>query len=126
MKLLLKYVIPVLVALAFVGYGDRASCADSAASDFEMALSEAAVSYDISESEPEPCLPRQITPSVNVVSHSTARRIDNSHRHSFEFIKSGKVINAYVGYFIQNPSIVLFSSLTEPAKRLICLGRLVI
>ena len=126
MRLLLKYILPVLVALAFVGYGDGSSCADPAASDFEMALSEAAVSCDISESEPEPCLPRQITSSVNVVPHSNARRVDNSHRHGFEVIKSGKVINAGARYFVQNISIVISSSLTEPAHRLIRMGKLVI
>lgn len=126
MKLLLKYILPVLVAMAFVGYGDGSSCADSAASDFEMALSEAAVSCDISESEPEPCLPRQITSSVNVVPHSNARRVDNSHRHGFEFIKSGKVINAGIRYFTQNISIVIYSSHFEPGQRLLCLGRLII
>ena len=126
MKLLLKYILPVLVSLAFAGYGDAVSCGESVLSDMDVALNESALSCDISESEPEPCLPRQITPTVNVTSHSNARRTDNQHRHGFEFVKSGKVINAGVRYFIQNRSVAFYSSIAEPSHRLIQMGKLII
>lgn len=126
MKHLLKYIFPILVALAFVGYGDRSSCDDSFLSDIEMALNKAVVSYDISESEPVPCLPRQISSSVNASIQGGARRIDNQQRHNFEFIKSGKIINSGVRYFTQNISGVINSSYFDPGQRLLSLGRLII
>lgn len=126
MKLMLKYVLPVLVSLVFIGYGDGASCDESVLSDVDMALNEASLSCDISESEPEPCLPRQITPTVNVISHGNARRTDSQHRCGFEFVKSGKVINAGVRCFIQNRSVAISSSISEPAHRLIRMGKLII
>jgi hypothetical protein len=43
-----------------------------------------------------------------------------------EFAKSGKVVNAGLRYVTQTKSIILHSSLIEPAHKLIYLGKLII
>lgn len=126
MKTLLKYLFPVIAALAFLNGPDNS--APAAADDASVPASQAHMTSDskISETESELCLPRQVSSACPQQLQSSARRTGGMHRNNIEFTKSGKIINADLRYFIQRQSIIIHCSLIEPALRLLYLGRLII
>ena len=123
---ILKYLSVIIVAAAVW------SGADSAAEDIpQELLNELSLEYVdcqtiVSEQGSEPCLPRQIT--TTSVHHVQAglRKSNNVQKNKFEFVKSGKVMNAGIRIFIQNRSIILNSSRCEPGHILLSQGRLII
>ena len=80
----------------------------------------------ISASESELCLPRQVCYSNPSGVRTTARRTTGYGRINVEFAKSGKMINAGLRYSIQTKSILIHSSLMNPAQKLLYLGVLII
>ncbi len=125
MKTLLKYLLSVVAVLVFWNcVGASPDVAEDPSSS--MSFEEAACQTDISESQSELCLPRQASFANSQRVQTSARRTSGAGRSNIEFTKSGKVINADIRYFIQNKSVIVHSSLMEPAHRLLCLGRLII
>ncbi len=121
----LKYLLPLLVvAVLCGGTGERVADVQE---DFmsEAYLDAADCHSSISQTESDPCLPRQITSGTNTNVQNAARRTSGAQRSTLEFAKAGKIINAGIRYLSTN--IILFrSALYEPASRLSALGRLII
>lgn len=123
---ILKYLSVIIVAAA------AWSGADSVAEDIpQELLNELSLEYVdcqavVSEQGSEPCLPRQIT--TTSVHHVQAglRKSNNVQKNKFEFVKSGKVMNAGIRFIIQNRSIILNSSRCEPGHILLSQGRFII
>lgn len=121
----LKYLLPLLVvAVLCGGTGERVADVQE---DFmsEAYLDAVDCHSSISQTESDPCLPRQITSGTNTNVQNAVRRTNTVQRSSLEFAKVGKVINAGIRYLTRN--IIIFrSALYEPASRLSALGRLII
>ena len=126
MKKLLKYLLPLIAITVFC------NCAERSASVVpEDQAADLLIGYDmrdsgISATDAEICLPRQVSFGNTSRVQSAPRRTTGTHRNNIEFAKSGKIVNADLRYFIQRKSIIIHSSLVEPAHKLLCLGKLII
>lgn len=125
MRNILKYLFLAIVA-AVLGHADFSVISDIDATVEESSIQSALYETSISASDSELCLPRQVSFTNTIRLQSTARRTNCAQRNNLEFTKSGKIINAGQQYFIQRKSIIVHSSLIEPAHRLLYLGRLII
>lgn len=126
MKKLLKYLLFFLAAAVLWGEADK-EMSSVTAEDFADIVMEKAISgTDISQSDHEFSLPRQTSFANSQRAQSSVRRTNSVHRNNTEFAKSGKVVNAGLRYVTQTKSIIIHSSLIEPAHKLIYLGKLII
>lgn len=125
MKRLLKYLLPVLMAAAFLGCTDDRESAVSLGTVADMTLG-TETHAAVSSSEYDFLVPRPTSFTSAQRVQGSARRTGSVHRNSLEFAKSGKIINAGLRYFIQVKSLIAHSSLIEPAHRLLYLGKLII
>ena len=125
MRNLLKYMLLIMVAAVF-GHADLSACSEPETTAAEMAVYAVTSDANISAADSELCLPRQVSFSSGIRVQSTARRTNCAQRNNLEFAKSGKIINAGQQYFIQRKSIIVHSSLIEPAHKLLYLGKLII
>ena len=123
---LLKYILTLLLVAFFWNCADKAVSSVLEESGADFVLSEAAYKVEISAQESGFCLPRQVSIGNTQNIQSASRRTSVSHRNSVEFAKSGKVFNAGIRYFIQKKTLIIHSSMLDPAFRLICLGKLII
>lgn len=126
MKKLLKYLFPAIAAIVFWNHMDTPVSAVADETSALVSFDSKAYPTDISESDSELCLPRQISFANSQRVQSTARRTTGTHRNNIEFVRSGRTVNTCIRYYVQRNSILIHSSLIEPAHRLICLGRLII
>ena len=126
MKRWLKYLLPLMVAVAFWNCKDNVLSTVPEETFATQAICESVCDNIISSSESELCLPRQASYASQTRVQTTARRTAGCCRVNVEFAKSGKVINAGLRYFIQTKSILIHSSLIEPAHKLLYLGKLII
>ena len=127
MKKLLKYLLPLIIAAAFWNWSDtkhESSVPEEAIAC--MHIDQTSRQSDISESQNEFCLPRQESFGNTQRLQNAPRRTTGFNRSNLEFTKSGKVINAGLRFFIQQKSLIVHSSLIEPAFRLLYLGKLII
>jgi hypothetical protein len=92
----------------------------------DMVLEKAISGTDLSQSDHQFSLPRQTSFANSQRAQGSVRRTNSVHRNNTEFAKSGKVVNAGLRYVTQTKSIILHSSLIEPAHKLIYLGKLII
>lgn len=125
MKRLLKYLLPVLMAAAFLGCMDERESVASSGAVADMTFG-AETQAAISASEYDFLIPRPTSFASAQRVQGSARRTGSFQRNNLEFAKSGKVINAGLRYFIQRKSLIVHSSLIEPAHRLLYLGKLII
>lgn len=126
MKKLLKYLLFFLAAAVLWGAADKEMSSVTAEDVADMVLEKAISSMDLSQSDHEFSLPRQTSFANSQRAQSSVRRTNSVHRNNTEFAKSGKVVNAGLRYVTQTKSIILHSSLIEPAHKLIYLGKLII
>jgi len=126
MKKLLKYLLFFLAAAVLWGEADKEMSSVTAEDVADMVLEKAISSMDLSQSDHQFSLPRQTSFANSQRAQSSVRRTNSVHRNNTEFAKSGKVVNAGLRYFTQTKSIILHSSLIEPAHKLIYLGKLII
>lgn len=122
---MLKYLFPLIAALALW------NCADEPASSVNeeaaaVSFSEPVCHANISASESQLCLPRQVSFASPQTLQGTARRTNSVHRNNLEFAKSGRILNAGLICFVQRKSLIIHSSLLEPSNKLLCLGQLII
>ena len=125
MKKLLKYILLCVVALVFYN-GARA---DSYSEDISLADIQneiTAIDCFISSPQTDICVLRQVSTFTSVRLQSSSRRPNNFHHQNFECVKSGKIINAGIRYFVQRNTILTHSSLVEPSHTLIRLCRFII
>ena len=125
-KKLLKYLIFFLAAAVLWGAADKEMSSVTAEDVADMVLEKAISSTDLSQSDYQFSLPRQTSFANSQRAQSSVRRTNSVHRNNTEFAKSGKVVNAGLRYVTQTKSIILHSSLIEPAHKLIYLGKLII
>lgn len=126
MKKLLKYLLFFLAAAVLWGAADKEMSSVTAEDVADMVLEKAISSMDLSQSDHQFSLPRQTSFANSQRAQSSVRRTNCVHRNNTEFAKSGKVVNAGLRYVTQTKSIILHSSLIEPAHKLIYLGKLII
>lgn len=126
MKKLLKYLLFFLAAAVLWGAADKEMSSVTAEDVADMVLEKAISSTDLSQSDYQFSLPRQTSFANSQRAQSSVRRTNSVHRNNTEFAKSGKVVNAGLRYVTQTKSIILHSSLIEPAHKLIYLGKLII
>ena len=125
MKRLLKYLLPVLMAAAFLRCADDRESAVSSGTVADMTLG-AETQTAVSTSEYDFLVPRPTSFASAQRVQGSARRTGGVQRNNIEFAKSGKIINAGLRYFIQRNSLIVHSSLIEPSHRLLYLGKLII
>ena len=126
MKKLLKYLLFFLAAAVLWGAADKEMSSVTAEDVADMVLEKAISSTDLSQSDHQFSLPRQTSFANSQRAQSSVRRTNSVHRNNTEFAKSGKVVNAGLRYVTQTKSIIIHSSLIEPAHKLIYLGKLII
>ena len=126
MKKWLTYLLPLMVVTLFWNCKDNRTSTSPDKPALVNTISETVCDNVIYASESELCLPRQISYASPSRIQSSTRRTTGHNRVNFEFTKSGKLINAGLRYFIQTKSILIHSSLIEPAHKLLYLGRLII
>lgn len=126
MKKLLKYLLFFLAAAVLWGEADKEMSSVTAEDVADMVMEKAISGTDISQSDHQFSLPRQTSFANSQRAQSSVRRTNSVHRNNTEFAKSGKVVNAGLRYVTQTKSIILHSSLIEPAHKLIYLGKLII
>lgn len=127
MKRLIKYLILFVAAVVFLEASGSTDISfhngEEACADY---IAEYGFSTTLSETEHDICLPRQISSASHARVQSSSRRTVSTQRHHLEFVKTGRIINAGIRYFIQKNSINIHSSLTDPSENLTRLGRLII
>lgn len=126
MKKLLKYLLFFLAAAVLWSEADKEMSSVTAEDVADIVMEKAISGTDISQSDHEFSLPRQTSFANSQRAQSSVRRTNSVHRNNTEFAKSGKVVNAGLRYVTQTKSIILHSSLIEPAHKLIYLGKLII
>ena len=126
MKKLLKYLLFFLAAAVLWGEADKEMSSVTAEDVADIVMEKAISGTDISKSDHEFSLPRQTSFANSQRAQSSVRRTNSVHRNNTEFAKSGKVVNAGLRYVTQTKSIIIHSSLIEPAHKLIYLGKLII
>ena len=126
MKKLLKYLLFFLAAAVLWGEADKEMSSVTAEDVADIVMEKAISGTDISQSAHEFSLPRQTSFANSQRAQSSVRRTNSVHRNNTEFAKSGKVVNAGLRYVTQTKSIIIHSSLIEPAHKLIYLGKLII
>lgn len=127
MKRLLKYLIPVIFAAAFfMGADISVSSSQQEFQIFDIALTADSNQGAFSASDSDFCLPRQVSFANSSRLQNNSRRTENSHRHGFEFVKAGKVLNPGVIYLVLRNSVLIHSALVKPANRLVCLCKFII
>ena len=126
MKKLLKYLLFFLAAAVLWGEADKEMSSVTAEDVADIVMEKAISGTDISQSDHEFSLPCQTSFANSQRAQSSVRRTNSVHRNNTEFAKSGKVVNAGLRYVTQTKSIILHSSLIEPAHKLIYLGKLII
>lgn len=98
-----------------------------AAESSDLPLEEASLStVCLSETDSDFCLPAKVSFASPARVQSGARRTDNIQRNTFEFVKAGKLINSGIRCFMLRTSLSGNSSLSDPSRKLLFLGRLII
>ena len=123
---LLKYLLFFLAAAVLWGEADKEMSSVTAEDVADIVMEKAISSMDLSQSDHQFSLPRQTSFANSQRAQSSVRRTNSVHRNNTEFAKSGKVVNAGLRYVTQTKSIIIHSSLIEPAHKLIYLGKLII
>ena len=126
MKNLLKYLILSILALALYdgARGVTFCCADTSVCEVQDEI--ASIHSSISSKKTDICIPRQVSSVNSVRLQGNGRRYEHFQRHSFECVKSGKVLNSGVRYLTQIQSLISNSSHLEPSYTLIRLCRFII
>lgn len=109
----IKYLLPVILTVAFWNCTDENESSVPEYTAADISIVESSYQSNFSETESEPCLPRQISCTKNYRVCSAARRSAGYQRCHLESFRVGK-------------SITIHSSLIEPFQKLLSLGRLII
>lgn len=126
MKNLFKYLIPLAVVVAFfsaTGYGDRSSQDSTGYAIPEQAME---ISTSLSPDHSGCFVPNRVSVSGPVTFRCNARKTE-TRRHTFQVIKSCKLINVGTAFFLQRRCpIIIPTSITAHTHKLVWIGRLTI
>ena len=126
MKKFIKYLIPIIIAFAFINGVVKSDSVDSENSIEDLTTEFVTENVDFSIFDAALHNSRQIS-SVSAPTLKTAsQRVNNTHKHNFAFIKAGKILNIGIINSLYNSSLTHYSSLAKPTRRLISFGRLII
>ena len=127
-KHLTRYTIPVILfVIAFISGASGLDLPTKESCNKFTSPEQEVVYLDSSTPQSSLNLPRQFSGVTPIHMQVTiTKRSSNAHRHNFEFVKSGKIINAGIRNLIQKESLNICSSFTKPVHKLICLGKLII
>ena len=127
MKILLKYLLLSIAALAFHmgAKADLFAHEDVQHYDCSSAYT-TSLNVSITTPKTDICIPRQVSTVTIPRLQSNSNRHETSHRQKHEVVKSGKTINSILRYVVQKKSLIIHSSLMEPANKLVSLCRLII
>ncbi len=126
MKSLIKYLILIIIAFAFI---DGMSKSDSAIVENSIKdLTTEFVTPDTNFSIFDSALhtSRQVSPVNYSTIQNSSQRANNGHKQTYTFVKAGKILNTGTINSIHNNSQTLYSYLTKPIHRLISFGKLII
>ena len=128
MKNLLKYLVPIIMAIAFI---DGLCPLDSTSlngdmEDFSSEVESLYYGNCISSSKPDISLTRQISATNGLRLQTTCKRSNISPKNSSEFVKEGKTVNSCIRYSSQEKSIITCASYIKPSVRLVTLCKLII
>ena len=126
MRNFIKYLIPIIIAFAFIdGIGKSDSVVtENSIENLTTEFVTAHTDFSIFDSALHSS--RQVSP-VNASSlQNMSQRANNGHRQNYTFIKAGKILNTGVINSIHNNSQTLYSILTKPIHLLISFGKLII
>ncbi|MBQ6689798.1 MAG: hypothetical protein IJN02_11290 [Bacteroidales bacterium] len=126
MRNLLKYILPIVIAVAFSNATGGFESSSRTAVSYSGTIKNVKFSEFISTPYSQLDIPRQVSLSFPIRVQSCARRPVSVHRPVFEFVKSGKALNTSVLYSVQRQSVILNTSVIEHAHKLVYLGKLII
>lgn len=127
MKNLLKNLVFIIIAVAFINGFDKANSVivlNSYPQDINTEIK--AYYSDYSVSDFEIYLPRRVSSTYVIRVQNISKMSNIAHRHNFEFIKSGKVFNLGICNLIYKKFQIIHSTFTNPIHRLISIGKLII
>ena len=125
MKVLLKYIIAIIFAIAFFNDSEtNESNNELLSNDFS---SESAICYtNLSEDNADIYFTIRPTTNYTSCAQNSNNRTNNTHKHNFKFFKTGKFVDSYNKYIIQKKTTTALSLLIKPINRLISFGKLII
>ena len=126
MKKLIKYLIIITIAFAFIddmGKSDS-MVAENSVEDLTTEFVTTDTNFSIFDSALHSS--RQVSPVNTSYVQNISQRANNGHRQNYTFIKAGKILNTGVINSIYNNSQTLYSYFTKPIHRLISFGKLII
>ena len=126
MKTLIKYLILIVIAFAFIDGVGKSDSADLENSIEDLTTEFVTEHVDFSIFDSAPHNSRQISSVSAPTLKTVSQRVNNTHKHNFAFVKAGKILNIGIINSLYNNSSTLYSSLAKPTRRLIGFGRLII
>ena len=126
MRNFIKYLIPIIIAFAFIdGIGKSDSVVtENSIEDLTTEFVTPDTNFSIFDSALHTS--RQVSPVNYSTIQNSSHRANNGHRQNDTFIKAGKTLNTGVINSISNNSQTYYSYLTKPIHRLIIFGKLII
>lgn len=126
MKNLLKYLLPIVMIVAFSNAAGGFESSSQRDASYSRPVENVEFSGAFSTPHSELGVPGQVSLSCPTRVHSGARRTVGAHRPVSEFLKSGKASNISVLYSAQRQSVIVNTSVIEHAHKLVYLGKLII
>lgn len=121
-----KYLCLCIVVLASIRWSANTDSAATESQSEEFRTEYNTYTYESPISDLAICRPRQISAVVVFRQYTTGKRQHNTHRNSYDYIKSGKLINSEIINSTLTSNLISYSSFTKPASRLAALGKLII
>ena len=125
-KTLIKYLILIIIAVAFIDGIGKSDSVDTENSIEDLTTEFVTEHVDFSIFDSALHNSRQISSVSAPTLKTVSQRVNNTHKHNFAFVKAGKILNIGIINSLYNSSLIHYSSLTKPTRRLICFGRLII
>ena len=126
MKNFIKYLIPIIIAFAFIDGMGKSDSVDLENSIEDLTTEFVTEHVDFSIFDSALHNSRQISSVSAPNIKSTSQRTNNAHKNNFTFVKAGKILNIGIINSLYNNSLTHYPLLAKPTRRLISFGRLII
>ena len=126
MRNFIKYLIPIIIAFAFIDGMGKSDSAIVENSIKDLTTEFVTTDTDFSIFDSALHSSRQVSPVNTSTLQNTTQRANNGQKQTYTFVKAGKILNTGVINSIHNNSQTLYSYLTKPIHRLISFGKLII
>lgn len=125
MKVLLKYIIAIIFAIAFFN-GSEIKESNKEVLSNNLSIENAICNTNLSEADTDIYYTFRPTTSYTSCAQNSNNRTNNTHKQNFKFLKIGKFVDSCNKYIIQKKSATTLSLLIKPINRLISFGKLII